>query len=323
MKVYCGAYKPGKSTSPIICDTDTGSYYCWSSLTFTLMRFSKLSVKDPVELEVPSWFVFEYSKSEHNMPDNVVAVIFSKSGVLGFTGEQLGVEYVDAVPPTTLVQELIAANPGIDEVVLRTLLYRFLISRKFTSYAARFVACSGTSPGFQLSKERTEALARAAWGSTSDTIAYLETFLDKHEWELSRPSEDLRLRMVATKKDGECQVVQGYSRQKPLPKPPSHDDPEYAMYAEDDCMYDGYVAITYFDSDTAESAWARASRSNDYCVHASLSRLLLKICSLPGQDLIGICKVCCTHPIDEVHYAPVTDIHDIVYIGRPSEILST
>lgn len=87
-------------------------------------------------------------------------------------------------------------------------------------------------------------------------------------------------------------------------------------------MYEGYVAITYFDSDTTESAWARASRSNDYCVHASLSRLLLKIRSLPGQDLIGICKVCCTHPIDEVHYTPVTDIHDIVYIGRPSGIAS-
>lgn len=323
MKVYCGAYRIPFGTSAIIYDTDIDSYYCYGGVALGFMRLSGLGVEDPVELGIPAWYVFEYSKEVDKLSDDAVAVLWGKREVRAFTTKELKVETVDEVPPTTLVQELIAANPGIDEVVLRTLLYRFLISRKFTSYAARFVACSGTSPGFQLSKERTEALARAAWGSTSDTIAYLETFLDKHEWELSRPSEDLRLRMVATKKDGECQVVQGYSRQKPLPKPPSHDDPEYAMYAEDDCMYDGYVAITYFDSDTAESAWARASRSNDYCVHASLSRLLLKICSLPGQDLIGICKVCCTHPIDEVHYAPVTDIHDIVYIGRPSEILST
>lgn len=87
-------------------------------------------------------------------------------------------------------------------------------------------------------------------------------------------------------------------------------------------MYDGYVALTYFDNDTAESAWARASRSSDYCVHASLDHLLLKIRSLPGQDLIGICKVHCAHPIDEVRYTPVTDVCDIVYIGRPNEIAS-
>ena len=211
MKVYCGAYKPWKSTSPIICDTDTGSYYCWSSLTFTLMRFSKLSVKDPVELEVPSWFVFEYSKSEHNMPDNVVAVIFSKSGVLGFTGEQLGVEYVDALPTTTLVEELIAENPTIDEGVLRTFLYRALIGRSFTPYAARFVACSGAPSQFQLSKAPTSKLASDGWGSMEDAARYFDVFLEKHAWELHCPTDGRVLYLRSAYKDGVRRSSYGYS----------------------------------------------------------------------------------------------------------------
>lgn len=214
MKVYCGVYAkaPGRLVHAIICDKDTGDCYCYGPELGGFVRFSKLHITGPVEVGVPASFLWEFTKDKHNFQDNLVATIYSELGVWGFTEEELGIEYIhDAVPTTPLVAALIAENPGVDEVALRTLLYRVLIAELFTPYAARFIACAGASSQFKLSKARTGQLVRVAWEDTSAAMDYFHVFLEKHEWELSRPTKDRFLVLAASGDQGKLnQVVRKY-----------------------------------------------------------------------------------------------------------------
>lgn len=94
--------------------------------------------------------------------EGVVAIIPVEGGVNTFTAEDLGIERVDAVPTTPLVQHFIDENPSVDEGVLRTILYRILIARGLTSYSARFVACAGAPSSFKLLRDSIGVLVRKA-----------------------------------------------------------------------------------------------------------------------------------------------------------------
>lgn len=64
-------------TSAIIYDTDIDSYYCYGGVALGFMRLSGLGVEDPVELGIPAWYVFEYSKEVDKLSDDAVAVLWA------------------------------------------------------------------------------------------------------------------------------------------------------------------------------------------------------------------------------------------------------
>ena len=129
-------------------------------------------------------------------------VIPVEEGVNAFTAEDLGIEYVDAVPTTPLVNRFIEDNPGVDEAVLRTLLYRILIARGLTSYSARFVACAGAPSGFKLLRDSIGVLLDKTGGRLPPNPKdYLDVFLEKYAWEFTRPVKD-RVLTTVFKRDG-------------------------------------------------------------------------------------------------------------------------
>ena len=204
MQIYCGVYRehPNRPVISIIHDTDTDSYYACNQFA-DFIRFSAVHVTGTeYELGVPANKVWSYLHEICELPDDVVAVIPVEEGVNAFTAEDLGIEYVDAVPTTPLVNRFIEDNPGVDEAVLRTLLYRILIARGLTSYSARFVACAGAPSGFKLLRDSIGVLLDKTGGRLPPNPKdYLDVFLEKYAWEFTPPVKD-RVLTTVFKRDG-------------------------------------------------------------------------------------------------------------------------
>ena len=214
MQIYCGVYRehPSWPVIAIIHDTDTESYYACNQFA-EFVRFSAVHVPGTeYELGLPANKVWSYLHEEVEMPDDIVAVIPIEEGVIGFTAEELGIERVDAVPTTPLVNRFIQDNPGADEAVLRTLLYRILIARGLTSYSARFVACAGAPSGFKLLRDSFTVLAGKAVAQMSfDSRDYFDVFFEKYAWEFRRPVKDRVLRTVYKRdRSGAGKYTTGY-----------------------------------------------------------------------------------------------------------------
>ena len=86
-------------------------------------------------------------------------------------------------------------------------------------------------------------------------------------------------------------------------------------------MNTGYIAITFFDHDTVATAWGRCCKDSVICIHSDLDQLLQQVRVLPGQELIGICHVCCTQPTDPTAFVPPSAVSNVFFLGRPSELL--